>query len=70
MEKISSLSTEKLVHIVSFHIKLFAQEIAKQLKISKTAVHNAIKKFKIQCIFKKKKRSPCQRGMTALLRRW
>ena len=58
MGKKAALSSEKRVQIVSLStMKLSEREISRQMKVSKTAVHNAIEKFRKENTFKDSKRS-------------
>ena len=56
------ISAEKRTQIVCLStLKLSEREISKQMKVSKTAVNNAIKKFQNEGTFKDSKRSGCPR---------
>ena len=58
MGKKAALSSEKRAQIVGLStMKLSEREISRQMKVSKTAVHNAIKKFRKENTFKDSKRS-------------
>ena len=58
MGKKAALSSEKRAQIVSLStMKLSEREISRQMKVSKTAVHNAIEKFRKENTFKDSKRS-------------
>ena len=58
MGKKPAISAEKRAQIVSFSkMKLLEHKISRQMKVSKTAVHNAIKKFQNEGTFKDSKRS-------------
>ena len=58
MGKKPAISTEKRAQIVSLSTMMLAErEIYRQMKVSKTAVHNAIKKFQNEVIFEDSQRS-------------
>ena len=58
MGKKPAISAEKRAQIVSLSTtKLSEHEISRQMKVSKTAVHNAIKKFQKVGTFMDSKRS-------------
>ena len=58
MGKKTSLSSEKRAHIVTPSILNFSvREIARKVKVSKTAGHNAITKYQNEGIFTDRKRS-------------
>ena len=58
MGKKAALSSEKRAHIVSLStVKFSERKISRQMQVSKTAVHNAIEKFRKQKTFKDSKRS-------------
>ena len=58
MGKKPSLSTEKRAQIVTLsNLNFSVREIAKKVKVSKTAVHNAIAKYQNKGIFTDRKRS-------------
>ena len=65
MGKKQSLSTEERAQIVTLsNLKFFVRQIAK-MKISKTAVHNAIMKYQNEDVFIDKKRSDRPRVTTS-----
>ena len=58
MGKKASLSVARRAQIVAFsQMKLPERQIGNKLKVSKTAVHNAIQKFKNEETFADKKRT-------------
>ena len=58
MGKKLAIGTEKRAQIVSLStINLLEREISRQVKVSKTAIHNTIKKFQNEGTFKDNKRS-------------
>ena len=61
-----SLSTEKRAQIVTLkNLKFSVRQIAKKIKISKTAVHNAIMKYQNEGVFINRKRSGRPRIITS-----
>ena len=60
MGKKTSLSVTQRAQMVAFSkMKLSERQIGNKLKVSKTAVHNAIQKFKNEGTFADKKRTVC-----------
>ena len=58
MGKKPSLSSEKRAQIVTLsNLNFSVREIARKVKVSKTAVHNAITKYQNEGIFSDRKRS-------------
>ena len=58
MGKKQSLSTEEMAQIVTLNnLKFFVRQIAKKMKASKTAVHNAIMKYQNKDVFIDRKKS-------------
>ena len=58
MGKKSSLSSEKRAQLVTLsNLNFSVREIARKMKVSKTAVHNAIAKYQNKGIFTDRKRS-------------
>ena len=58
MGKKLAIGTEKRAQIVSLStMNLLEREISRQVKVSKTAIHNTIKKFQNEGTFKDNKRS-------------
>ena len=63
MGKKPTISAEKRAQIVSLsRMKLSEREISWQMKVSKTAVHNAMKKFQNEGNFKESKRDQFIQG--------
>ena len=57
-KRATSLSTEKWAQIVTLsNLNFSVRQIAKKVKASKTAVHNAIMKYQNEGTFKDRKRS-------------
>ena len=71
MGKKAALSSEKRAQIVRLStMKLSEREISRQMKVSKTAVHNAIEKFRKETLLRTEKGQVVQgfpvAGMTVL----
>ena len=74
MGKKPAISLEKRAQIVSLStIKLSEREISRQMKVTKTTVHKAIKEFQNEATFQSSKRSGIQgfpaAGVTVLSER-
>ena len=67
MGKKASLSIVQKAQIIALSkMKLSECQIGKKLKVSKTAVHNAIKNFKHEGIFADEKRRGCRFSATEI----